>query len=517
MKKSIYFMAAMLLAGAASSCTDKDYIEPAPYDTPLYLEISTSKVVFGKEGGTASVVAATNADVLQVEVDQESGFSVETSADNRTVIITAASNYSAELRTSSLTVTATKGDAVRTATVSLVQRAVQAVNLSAGGLANCYVAGTNGTYSFRADIKGNGSNQDGRSRYISLYGVAIKDIAYADLLWESRNDGDRTLSYEVIDGTPIYHGGYVTFSTGRSQGNAAIAVKDINGDILWSWHIWVTDNEISSHDHIGAKGGVVAQIMDRNLGALNNEPMDIDNRGMLYQWGRKDPFPTSRSPYTLDSIDELDKVYHNRPNLEVGDGSGEWLISKTYTCPKVSEAPGNIPYAVKNPMMYLGMFSTNSLSTWYASSAASVEVAQPALWGDEKTLFDPCPAGYKVPGAQLFGDPSGSVSVITGAIGDTDEYGNPYLWKSQSGLGRTWASTGDFFPMTGHIATTTSERWNHYTGGMGIYWTSEMEPEGLGTGGSSRAMAFRIYFNANFARYNNGGMVYAAQIRCVKE
>ena len=118
------------------------------------------------------------------------------------------------------------------------------------------------------------------------------------------------MSREIIDGAPVYKEGYVAFATGRSQGNAVIAVKDINGNILWSWHIWVCDDEITAHDHINPANEVVAQIMDRNLGALNNEPMDVDNRGMFYQWGRKDPFMPARSAYHADTDS------NNNPGLQ---------------------------------------------------------------------------------------------------------------------------------------------------------------------------------------------------------
>ena len=125
-----------------------------------------------------------------------------------------------------LVFTAVRGEEAATATVSLVQRAGEARNLSADGLANCYIAHTNGTYRFNAQVKGNGKG-DGGSDYIKNYGVNIEGGTRATLVWESRHDGDRSLTFEVIDGAPVYHNGYITFSTGRSQGNACIAIEAI--------------------------------------------------------------------------------------------------------------------------------------------------------------------------------------------------------------------------------------------------------------------------------------------------
>lgn len=92
------------------------------------------------------------------------------------------------------------GDQV-SATVSLVQRAERSINLSAEGTSNCYIAHTGKAYKFDASVKGNGKG-DGRSNYIAAYGTGISGVAAAELLWESRNDGDKTMSREIIDGRP---------------------------------------------------------------------------------------------------------------------------------------------------------------------------------------------------------------------------------------------------------------------------------------------------------------------------
>lgn len=74
------------------------------------------------------------------------------------------------------------------------------------------------------------------------------------------------------------------------KGNAVVAAKDASGVILWSWHIWLTDQpneEVYKND-----AGVM---MDRNLGALSVQKGSVLSLGLLYQYGRKDPFPSSSS------------------------------------------------------------------------------------------------------------------------------------------------------------------------------------------------------------------------------
>lgn len=84
----------------------------------------------------------------------------------------------------------------------------------------------------------------------------------------------------------------IAFSTGAEflKGNAAIAAKDAEGTILWSWHIWLTDKPKDQAYNNGA-----GTMMDRNLGATSATPGDAGALGLLYQWGRKDPFPGSSS------------------------------------------------------------------------------------------------------------------------------------------------------------------------------------------------------------------------------
>ena len=294
----ISYCIAVLLTILLAGCTETTKIGPEAPEGPAYVEVSSDKLIFDADGGSVSIVVATNAAAWDYTSTGD-WFTVTRKEDN-TLAVETSINAGPETLTGSIVVSGEKNGDQVSATVSLVQRAERSINLSAEGTSNCYIAHTGKAYKFDASVKGNGKG-DGRSDYIAAYGTGISGVAAAELLWESRNDGDKTMSREIIDGAPVYKEGYVAFATGRSQGNAVIAVKDINGNILWSWHIWVCDDQITAHDHINPANEVVAQIMDRNLGALNNEPMDVDNRGMFYQWGRKDPFMPARSAYHADT------------------------------------------------------------------------------------------------------------------------------------------------------------------------------------------------------------------------
>ncbi|WP_295939189.1 BACON domain-containing protein [uncultured Alistipes sp.] len=501
MKKYLYIILAVL-CGMLAACTDTTKIGPEDYPDPADIRLSSTKLIFDADGGFAAVIVTANTESWNY-VASGDWFTVNKKDDN-TLEISVSLNARPELNTGSLTVSGKKDGEEATAEVELIQRSDRSVNLSAEGTANCYMAKTNGAYKFDARIKGNGGG-DGGSTYITGDDTKISGITHVDLLWEARNDGDKTMSRDIIDGTPVYQDGYISFSTGRSQGNAVIAARNVSGDILWSWHIWVLDEEIDVHDHFNAPGKpAVAQIMDRNLGAMNNTPDDVNNRGMFYQWGRKDPIPAARSPYMTVAADG---AANNVANDEVGNGTGTWnFYGKSQP---IVQRPGNIAYATKNPMTFLDSYDI-TFSHWYCMTK-DTEIFNDGLWGEEKTIFDPCPVGYKVPGEDTWGIPVGNTRIKTGGDGpEYDENGESpeYLWNAFKDYGRTWKLTGDYYPAAGS-ATTLSSMTHANTSIYGFYWTSHNHP--------SAGRYYRVDFTPHWAEYFAAAPVYSAQIRCVKE
>lgn len=507
MKNTTIYIIITWLTLALAACTETTEIRPTETGTKAYIEVSSEKVIFDADGGSVAIVVATNAESWEYDYTGD-WFSIVRQDDN-TLLVDARINAGAATLTGKITVTGIMDEAPLVQEIALVQRAERSVDLSAGGTANCYIVRTGKAYKFDAAVKGNGGG-DGRSDYIANYGLEIEGAAFAELLWESRHDGDKTMSCEIIDGSPVYKGGYVSFSTGRSEGNAVIALKDINDNILWSWHIWVCDDEITAHDHIDSEGNITAQIMDRNLGALNNIPMDIGNRGMFYQWGRKDPFLPSRSPYYADTDGENLPEY-NEENTSIGNGSGTWVYNGNSRL--LPTPPGNLPFTVQNPMTYL---QVSGHGDWYCYGGKEEAATHPGLWGDQKTIFDPCPPGYKVPGANLYGFPAGNSSISTG--GKADEYdedgtSDKYYWNACKDLGRCWRNTGDYYPMVGNVyySDYIDITICNYSGGMAFYWTSQESPD------MTQSSAYYLRFNLNWCYCQLGAHDCAAQVRCVKE
>ncbi|MBR4771560.1 MAG: Ig-like domain-containing protein [Bacteroidales bacterium] len=244
-------------------------------------------------------------------------------------------------------------------------------DLSATATANSYIVSAAGDYKFRATVRGNGvADLAGISKNIS-----VDDIMGSELLWATFGTTTAPASNELIRKVG-YENGYVYFSTGSSgfqEGNAVVAIKDINGTILWSWHIWFTDDDLAGTAQTYPGGAV---FMDRNLGALDNA-VSPANYGLLYQWGRKDPFL-------------------NSSRTESGDFSTStaWrpaIKGTTHSMEDKEQSPFTMAQVVEKPNSFL--FQNSAYGGKWASDIPSGG----GLWAENKTIFDPCPPGWKVP------------------------------------------------------------------------------------------------------------------------
>lgn len=79
---------------------------------------------------------------------------------------------------------------------------------------------------------------------------------------------------------------------GNKPGNAVVGITNTAGEILWSWHLWVSDYDPNDDTNTVYKFRKY-EFLDRNIGALTDAPGTPKNLGLYYQWGRKDPFPSA--------------------------------------------------------------------------------------------------------------------------------------------------------------------------------------------------------------------------------
>lgn len=223
-----------------------------------------------------------------------------------------------------------------------------ATDLSANATANCYVVPSSGVYKFKL-VKGNSSEPVG-------------DVKSVRVLWESFGSAVKPVALDLISAT-CKDGDYAVFEVAQNfqEGNAVIAAFDQAGTILWSWHIWLTAADMAEITYANNAG----VMMDRNLGALSATPNDAKALGLFYQWGRKDPFLGSSSisqPLYAQSTRNL-KVITNTPET------------------------ATLSFALSNPHKFI---LANEGGDW-------LTVKDNSLWGSSKTIYDPCPEGWRVP------------------------------------------------------------------------------------------------------------------------
>ena len=223
--------------------------------------------------------------------------------------------------------------------------------------ANCYIVSQAGTYSFPT-VKGNSTESVGQ-------------VASANVLWESFGTSTTPSVGDLIKSVS-YQNGTITYTTADifKEGNAVIAAKDANGTILWSWHIWLTD-EPQGQEYYNSAG----IMMDRNLGATSATPGEVGALGLLYQWGRKDPFLGSSSIHYETMADAKSTI--SWPSAVSSDSS-----------------TGTISYATSHPTTFITYNSNNY--DWYYTGDSSTDNTRWTTSESNKSIYDPCPAGWRV-------------------------------------------------------------------------------------------------------------------------
>lgn len=316
--------------------------------------------VIDSDGGTivANIVSNVEIDAIPREGDEEWITIVETKAMNaHTITFTVAPNTSKDYRTGRINFYK-KGTDRSIHSIYVRQNGLGPKNLSKNGTANCYIVTAAGEYKFKA-VKGNSDE-------------SVGTVAKAEILWETWNNQETVTVNSVIKDVD-FDDNYIYFATPETlkPGNALIAAKDASDVILWSWHIWIPKDAIteSVDNHYSVKS-----VMDRNLGALVSVPAEgvapVESFGMLYEWGRKDPFP----------------------GLGVTSGAGAITVAGIAMTKEL--APFTVEQTIQNPTVYVRKNDTSK--DWLPAGTDAAFIS--SLWGEtEKTLYDPCPVGYMLP------------------------------------------------------------------------------------------------------------------------
>ena len=359
--------------------------------------------------------------------------------------------------------------------------------------ANCYAVNASGTYMLPL-VYGNAikNGQDNKRAY--------SNPDFKDYLENSIEDPYiyNNHGYQPYDACLVWSDGYYMFENVHlsddkkwlvfsinadymQQANAVLAVRDSQGKIMWSWHIWVTErtlqkvHQVQDYDsgQLNAYG-----LMQCNLGWVdakwvyyNSRNLDFDFTqntsgnvqslkviqegaafdykdvgSTYYQWGRKDPLVALQNwdtygyeDYRVHQTSDTKYVYRhsNGKNTTIGG-------------------------AIQHPNVYFTRSTDINPETGKPYAANWLRHNVPTLWNADqgnqsstnsvKTIYDPSPRGYKVPVPRAFavfvdgctGD--GSKPELRGTLNGEQSSEAPfntyYVWTGKDG-------TGEHIPMTG--------------------------------------------------------------------
>ena len=330
-----------------------------------------------------------------------------------------------------------------------------AVDLSSSASANCYIVSEPGLYKFKV-VKGNSTS-------------SVGNVASAAILWETFGTSIVPERFDLI-GAFCYKDGYIAFKTPESfkEGNAVIAAKDASGTILWSWHIWLTDQpqeNIYNND--------AGTMMDRNLGATSAIKGDVGALGLLYQWGRKDPFLGSSS---------INKMIGAKSTIT-------WPSSVSS-----DSSNGTIEYATAHPTTFITYNSRNN--DWYYTGDSSTDNTRWTTSETAKSIYDPCPAGWRVP------DGGGNGIWSKAGFGATTyDSTNEGMSFSISSPSTTW------YPASGYRSDYDGSLDD--VGNDGYYWSASPY--------DSYAFYLAFLSNGNVYLSNVDNRAYGWSVRCLQE
>ena len=182
--------------------------------------------------------------------------------------------------------------------------------------------------------------------------------------------------------------------------------------------------------------------MDRNLGATSATPGDVGALGLLYQWGRKDPFLGSSSI------------------------SSDYVAKSTITWPSAvssDSSNGTIAYATANPTTFI-KYNNNNYD-WYYTGSSSTDNTRWSTSDKTKSIYDPCPAGWRVPDG-------GKNGVWSKAVGSSSYFDYSYD-STNEGMnisGKFGSASTIWYPASG--LRDESSGFLYYAGYYGYYWSA---------------------------------------------
>ena len=337
-------------------------------------------------------------------------------------------------------------------------------SLSVDGTANCYVITRPGSYSFDATVRGNGVPT-------SVSGALEDAVEGGASVSVYHSDGD-----DFIEGNISYGNGKIFFYTKDSftSGTKLVSLLDGDGNVLWSWHIWANPD---IRDVTLSNGQTW---LNMNIGAHQETFNSKGYNGYYYQWGRKDPF-----------------------NQRYFEGT-----SAADMAPFISGAKridGSLENSILHPETFYGSSNpsgeTEKTADWstYEDEVKVYDWWNANITGDDeqdalgkKTMFDPCPVGYRVP---TYAEVNSLLTLSS-------------VWKN----GAKVVDGQLYFPTTSYRAIGIYQEY--WTSARAFFWTSTPYE----TGDKFTRRVYRPYYTSGSAGMNgNAVRAWGIPVRCIKD
>ena len=303
----------------------------------------------------------------------------------------------------------------------------QNVALDIEGNSNCYIISYPGTYTFDVSFPGNGQlpyettySALGLPSSGKFFTEATASNYEVDWLWASGASFDAAGGVDgvVKVGMNAELGVLEVKPQGSSElsGNLIVALHRKNStEIIWTWHIWFCRPVLQHYNFPNTRPSIPINnenwyMFDRNLGAETNELGEVPSYGLYYQVGRHVPFntPTGNGAWPANVKTTYVNTYFGQ-NWNTGSMTFTQVYSKPMTLnvgstttlnDLTNDQMKNLNYTndvatVTRTVSSSGL-KIGSSTTYNAYTYSWVTSDNPAA-DNSKTIFDPCPLGYKLP------------------------------------------------------------------------------------------------------------------------
>lgn len=370
--------------------------------------------------------------------------------------------------------------------------------------ANCYVVSGSGYYCFPLvygnAIKGGTTNTSAYtstapsgttilSHFINHAGNAITDPyirnnadctpAKAELVWQDAPNLVTDIKYNNTGN------GNISFTVDKNtirQGNAVIAIKDASDKVLWSWHIWVTDENIGQTIEVTNHQGKKYKLMSVNLGWCDanavtyaersckvkftaggesqtitvkqaSNSITTGNNHPYYEWGRKDPFLPS------NGLANTNKIWYDK------DGNAHTEKPKTENLSTGIACIKN--YILKPDVMQSQYSGDNTYANLWSADNNVYTVNDKNVI---KTIYDPSPVGFKLPPSNAFtgftttgNNTNNTLSEINGTWSSSSLKGWNFYTDSSKSKTIFFPASGYRYRSNGMVSNVSSD---------GFYWSA---------------------------------------------